>query len=136
MWRDLLQPSHLIIVAVLLVILFGWKKLPDAARSVGRSMRIFKSEVGEMKNDGKQTRPSPAAGDTVPGDVVPPQTAQPTSPPASEPAPQPQATAPQAAAPQAAAPQQPPVYQQTPAGNGQSAQDAAAEQQRHENPAL
>ncbi len=53
MWRDLFQPSHLIIVAVLLVILFGWKKLPDAARSVGRSMRIFKSEVSEMKNDGK-----------------------------------------------------------------------------------
>jgi sec-independent protein translocase protein TatA len=128
MWRDLLQPSHLIIVAVLLVILFGWKKLPDAARSVGRSMRIFKSEVGEMKNDGKQSRPSAAAEDTVQGDVVPPQTAQPTPP--SQPAPQP------AAPPQAAAPQPAPVYQPAPAGNGQSAQDAAAEQQRHENPAL
>lgn len=128
MWRDLFQPSHLIIVAVLLVILFGWKKLPDAARSVGRSMRIFKSEVGEMKNDGKQSRPSAAADDTVQGDVVPPQTAEPTPP--SQPAPQP------AAQPQGAAPQQPPVYQQTPAANGQSAQDAAAEQQRHENPAL
>ena len=78
MWRDLFQPSHLIIVAVLLVILFGWKKLPDAARSVGRSMRIFKSEVSEMKNDGKDARPSAAASDTVPGDVVPPQTTQPT----------------------------------------------------------
>lgn len=128
MWRDLFQPSHLIIVAVLLVILFGWKKLPDAARSVGRSMRIFKSEVGEMKNDGKQSRPSAAAEDTVQGDVVPPQTAQPTPP--SQPAPQP------AAPPQAAAPQPAPVYQPAPAGNGQSAQDAAAEQQRHENPAL
>jgi sec-independent protein translocase protein TatA len=128
MWRDLLQPSHLIIVAVLLVILFGWKKLPDAARSVGRSMRIFKSEVGEMKNDGKQPRPSAAAGDTVQGDVVPPQTDQPAPP--SQPAPQP------AAQPQAAAPQPAPVYQPTPAGNGQTAQDAAAEQQRHENPAL
>jgi sec-independent protein translocase protein TatA len=133
MWRDLLQPSHLIIVAVLLVILFGWKKLPDAARSVGRSMRIFKSEVGEMKNDGKQTRPSAAAEDVVPGDVVPPQTAQPTPP--APPAAQPQAAQP-AAQPQAAAPQQPPVYQQTPARNGQSAEDTTAEQQRHENPAL
>ena len=65
MWRDLFQPSHLIIVAVLLVILFGWKKLPDAARSVGRSMRIFKSEVSEMKNDGKDARPSAAASDTT-----------------------------------------------------------------------
>ena len=125
MWRDLLQPSHLIIVAVLLVILFGWKKLPDAARSIGRSMRIFKSEVGEMKNDGKEARPSPAAGDTVQGDVVPPQPTQP-----AQPAPQPQA-----AAPQPSPPQQAPVYQQTPAANGQPAPDAA-EQQRHENPAL
>lgn len=132
MWRDLFQPSHLIIVAVLLVILFGWKKLPDAARSVGRSMRIFKSEVSEMKNDGKDARPSAAAGDTVPGDVVPPQTTQTQ---ATQPAPAPQAPT---AAP--APPQPAPAYQPTPgAANGQvaDAQDrAAAEQQRHENPAL
>ena len=129
MWRDLFQPSHLIIVAVLLVILFGWKKLPDAARSVGRSMRIFKSEVSEMKNDGKDARPSAAASDTVPGDVVPPQTTQPTQP---APAPQPPTAA--------QAPAQPaPAYQPTPsASNGHSADasDRPAEQQRYENPAL
>jgi sec-independent protein translocase protein TatA len=73
MLRDLAQPSHLLILAVLIVVLFGWKKLPDAARSVGRSMRIFKSEMSEMKNDGKESKPSPAASDTVTG-VVPPQT--------------------------------------------------------------
>ena len=131
MWRDLFQPSHLIIVAVLVVILFGWKKLPDAARSIGRSMRIFKSEVSEMKNDGKDARPSAAAGDTVPGDVVPPQTAQ-TQP--AQPAPAPQ-TSTAAQVP----PQPTPAYQPTPsAANGQAtdAQDRAAEQQRHENPAL
>jgi sec-independent protein translocase protein TatA len=131
MWRDLFQPSHLIIVAVLVVILFGWKKLPDAARSIGRSMRIFKSEVSEMKNDGKDARPSAAASDTVPGDVVPPQTAQ-TQP--AQPAPAPQ-TSTAAQVP----PQPTPAYQPTPsAANGQAtdAQDRAAEQQRHENPAL
>jgi len=129
MWRDLFQPSHLIIVAVLLVILFGWKKLPDAARSVGRSMRIFKSEVSEMKNDGKDARPSAAASDTVPGDVVPPQTTQPTPP---APAPQPPTAA-------QAPPQPAPAYQPTPsASNGHSADasDRPAEQQRYENPAL
>ncbi|GAB2514881.1 Sec-independent protein translocase protein TatA [Corynebacterium atrinae] len=42
---------EILIIAVLLVLLFGAKKLPDAARSIGRSMRIFKSEVKEMKND-------------------------------------------------------------------------------------
>ena len=108
MWRDLAQPSHLIIIAVLLLILFGWKRLPDAARSVGRSMRIFKSEVSEMKNDGKEGRPSPAANDTVPGDVVPPTASQPApqyapqSAPQYAPQPAPQ-YAPQPAQPQGAA---------------------------------
>lgn len=46
-----LGPTELIIIAVLVILLFGAKKLPDAARSLGRSMRIFKSEVKEMQND-------------------------------------------------------------------------------------
>lgn len=49
-----LGPTELIIIAVVLILLFGAKKLPDAARSLGRSMRIFKSEVKEMKNDDEQ----------------------------------------------------------------------------------
>ncbi|RWA23738.1 hypothetical protein MELE44368_00620 [Mycolicibacterium elephantis DSM 44368] len=36
------------------VLLFGAKKLPDAARSLGKSMRIFKSEIKEMQSDSKQ----------------------------------------------------------------------------------
>jgi sec-independent protein translocase protein TatA len=142
MWRDLFQPSHLIIVAVLLVILFGWKKLPDAARSVGRSMRIFKSEVSEMKNDGKDGRPSAAAGDTVPGDVVPPQTAQPNTQPTAQPTPGVQVPQPPTSdqpVPQPA-PEPAPVYQPAPsATNGHStvdAQDRVTAEQRRDNPAL
>ncbi len=67
------EPSHFVVLVLLLALLFGWKKLPDMARSLGRSMRIFKSEVSEMKNDGTAARPSAAASDTVPGDVVPPE---------------------------------------------------------------
>ncbi|MFE3292830.1 Sec-independent protein translocase subunit TatA [Rhodococcus sp. NPDC059234] len=47
-----LSPAHWAIVALVVVILFGSKKLPDAARGLGRSLRIFKSEVKEMQNDG------------------------------------------------------------------------------------
>ena len=39
----------LIILAILL--LFGYKKLPDASRSLGRSLRIFKGEMKGMKDD-------------------------------------------------------------------------------------
>lgn len=48
-----LGPSHLAILAVAVIILFGAKRLPDAARSLGKSLRIFKSEVRELQNDGK-----------------------------------------------------------------------------------
>ncbi|MFC0315517.1 Sec-independent protein translocase subunit TatA [Gordonia phosphorivorans] len=41
------------IIVIVLVLLFGAKKLPDMARGLGRSMRVFKSEISEMQNDGK-----------------------------------------------------------------------------------
>lgn len=64
-----LGAPELIIIAVVLIALFGWKKLPDMARSLGRSARVFKSEVDELKKDGKPA-PSEASRSTVPGDVV------------------------------------------------------------------
>ncbi|WBT07689.1 Sec-independent protein translocase subunit TatA [Corynebacterium sp. SCR221107] len=42
---------ELVLIIAVIVLLFGAKKLPDAARSLGRSMRIFKSEIKEMNND-------------------------------------------------------------------------------------
>jgi len=66
-----LRPVHILILVLVVLILFGWKKLPDAARSLGRSMRIFKSEVEEMKKDGQST-PSAASSDTVKGETVRP----------------------------------------------------------------
>ena len=66
-----LRPVHILILILVVVILFGWKRLPDAARSLGRSMRIFKSEVEEMKKDGQST-PSAASSDTVKGETVHP----------------------------------------------------------------
>ena len=68
-----LRPVHILILVLVVLILFGWKKLPDAARSLGRSMRIFKSEVEEMKKDGQPT-PSAASSDTVKGERVHPTT--------------------------------------------------------------
>ena len=53
-----LSPWHWAILAVVVVLLFGAKKLPDAARSLGKSMRIFKSEIREMQTDNKAETPS------------------------------------------------------------------------------
>jgi len=73
---------HWIIILGAFVLLFGAKKLPDAARGVGRSLRILKSEVSAMSDDDKTTNenshssPTEAiAGPTpvvaVPAPVVP-----------------------------------------------------------------
>lgn len=46
-----LSPWHWAILLIVLVLLFGAKKLPDAARSVGRSMKILKAETKGLRED-------------------------------------------------------------------------------------
>jgi sec-independent protein translocase protein TatA len=45
------EPSHIAIVVVAALVLFGGRRLPDAARGMGQAMRIFKSEIKGMQND-------------------------------------------------------------------------------------
>jgi sec-independent protein translocase protein TatA len=71
----------LIIIGVLLL-LFGAKRLPDMARSVGQSARVFKGEMKGLKEDGKDE--SAAATPTDPPAATP----QPAPLPAAHPAPQ------------------------------------------------
>jgi sec-independent protein translocase protein TatA len=53
-----LQGWHLVIIIVLAILLFGAPKLPGMARSMGQSLRIFKSEVKQMKDEnGSETDP-------------------------------------------------------------------------------
>jgi TatA/E family protein of Tat protein translocase len=49
------EPSHILILLIVVLVLFGAKRLPDSARSLGRSMRIFKSEIKEMNTDEKKS---------------------------------------------------------------------------------
>jgi sec-independent protein translocase protein TatA len=55
------SPWKILIVAVVIIVLFGSKKLPDAARSLGKSMRILKTEVGSMHEDEPAADAKPAA---------------------------------------------------------------------------
>lgn len=48
-----LQAWHIVVLIVAFVLLFGWKNLPNMARSMGESMRVFKSEVDQMKDEGE-----------------------------------------------------------------------------------
>ncbi|CAB4745345.1 MAG: twin-arginine translocase TatA/TatE family subunit [Actinobacteria bacterium] len=49
------EPSHILILLLVVLVLFGAKRLPDFARSLGKSLRIFKSEIKEMKQDDKKS---------------------------------------------------------------------------------
>ncbi|GAA2788151.1 Sec-independent protein translocase subunit TatA [Crossiella cryophila] len=51
---------ELLIIAVVVVLLFGAKKMPDMARAVGRSMRIFKAETKTMRQEDEAEQPAAA----------------------------------------------------------------------------
>ncbi|WP_327177042.1 Sec-independent protein translocase subunit TatA [Streptomyces sp. NBC_01335] len=83
MLRNGLEPWHVLILAVVVIALFGSKKLPEAARALGKSARILKSEAQAMKND-----PAPAPAATQ----APATAAQPAPAPAAAMAAEPVAT--------------------------------------------
>ena len=60
MFTDLFDsPWKILIVAVVIIVLFGSRKLPDAARSLGKSMRILKTEVQGLHDDDEPATASP-----------------------------------------------------------------------------
>lgn len=69
-----LSPWHWAILAIVVILLFGAKKLPDAARSLGKSMRIFKSELREMQTEEKADK---AQAPSIEAPAAPPVSPQP-----------------------------------------------------------
>ena len=64
------EPSHILLVVLVLVILFGSRKLPDVARGMGQSMRIFKSEVKQMKDDDEKAKRTSEPVEPLEGKVL------------------------------------------------------------------
>jgi sec-independent protein translocase protein TatA len=64
---------HWLIILAVFILLFGAKKLPDAARGLGRSLRILKSEVSAMHDDDEK-----AKAEGQPGAAATPTVVQPT----------------------------------------------------------
>ena len=56
------QAWHIIVLVVVLILLFGAKRLPDAARSLGRSMRIIKAETRGLMEDDVAGKAEPKSG--------------------------------------------------------------------------
>jgi sec-independent protein translocase protein TatA len=81
-------PWHWVVLAILVIALFGYKRLPDAARSLGRSLRIFRTEMKGMTQD--EAARSAADAGTSPAEIAPAEPpavpAEPAAVPPSEPA--------------------------------------------------
>ena len=75
------SPWKVLIVAIVLIVLFGSKKLPHAARSLGQSMRILKKEVQGLHEDQSAAEAASPSGATAASDPVPPPAAIPAPAP-------------------------------------------------------
>lgn len=78
MLRNGLEPWHIILVVLAGLLLFGSKRLPDAARGLGKSMRILKSEARAMKNENNDEK-GHDAGTAVRGEAAPRPATTPTT---------------------------------------------------------
>lgn len=104
---------HWLIVLAVVLLLFGSKKLPDAARGLGRSMRIFKSEMKEMQNDGTGDDKAETQAITQ-GQPPAAQYVQPQAQQYQQPVQQPPVQAQPVQQPQQVQPHQPPAQPQQP----------------------
>jgi sec-independent protein translocase protein TatA len=74
-----LKPWHIAVLVVVLILLFGAKRLPDAARSLGRSLRIIKAETRSLHDDDRDLAEKADARASY--QPLPPQTGQPYAQP-------------------------------------------------------
>ena len=90
---EFLGSWEFIVLALLVLVLFGAKRLPDSARALGRSMRIFKAETKGLRSDddtviqpcsisaGDAALPTTGTPGTMPVPPVPPSVEQQQRPP-------------------------------------------------------
>ncbi|CAL9524595.1 Sec-independent protein translocase protein TatA [Actinosynnema sp. ALI-1.44] len=79
-----LGATELIIIAVVIILLFGAKKLPDMARSLGRSAKILKAETKGLRDD-DQPQDTPPQATAAPQQLPPAQPQQVVQQPVAQP---------------------------------------------------
>lgn len=78
--RGMFEGWHIVVLLIVVLVVFGSRRLPDAARGLGKSLRIFKSEMNELRSDDSRrdsaadkgakdtTSPEPLEGRIVDGE--------------------------------------------------------------------
>jgi TatA/E family protein of Tat protein translocase len=118
------NPSHILLLFLLVLLVFGARRLPEIGRSLGTGLREFKQSITGESHAGQppQTLPAAPAQQQQPAQQQPP----PQQPAQQQPAPQQPPAPPQPPAPQQPPAQQPPAAAQQPAA---AAQDAFAQRE-------
>jgi sec-independent protein translocase protein TatA len=69
MFSGAMSPVHWLLLLVVLIVLFGAKRLPEAARGLGRSARVLKAELNGMRDDeakpGQSSSEATASGEST-----------------------------------------------------------------------
>jgi sec-independent protein translocase protein TatA len=65
---DLFQPTHLLVIAIVLLVLFGGKKLPELGKGLGEGLKGFREG---LKGATDPTPPAPPTANTVQQNVAP-----------------------------------------------------------------
>ena len=52
------QVWHMIVLLVLVLVVFGSSRLPDIVKSVGQSMKVFKKEIKELRDEDDDKKPA------------------------------------------------------------------------------
>lgn len=61
MFRNGLQPAHIVLLVVVILLVFGASRLPDIARSLGKSAKVLKEEIKDLRDE-----PTPPSAGQVP----------------------------------------------------------------------
>ncbi len=59
-----LQPTHILIIVIVALLFFGPKRLPELARSIGKSMKEFQAAMKEGANNSSGEKPKPQDGES------------------------------------------------------------------------
>lgn len=115
---DIFQPTHLLFILVVALLVLGPKRLPEAGRALGRGIRDFRMAISGEDRDHAP----------IPSDTTAPSATAP--PPAYEPAPAPPGYEPAPAPPAYEPPPAPPAYE--PPAHGPWSPAAATEPSSHQ----
>lgn len=61
-----MSPTHIVILVIVLIALFGSAKLPEIARNIGKSAKTLKAELSDLTEDTPSSSPRPASRENTP----------------------------------------------------------------------